>query len=75
MITERLKAFVERAGQLPPEEQNRLVDEIEDLLDDAEWHTLLADPRSGSVLDTLISEAKRSPKLPWPMPADIGDNS
>ena len=46
MITDRLKAFVERAGQLPPEEQNRLVDEIEDLLDDAEWHTLLADPRS-----------------------------
>ena len=75
MITDWLKAFVERAEQLPPEEQNRLVDEIEDLLDEADWHTLLADPRSISALDTLISEAKQSPKRPWPTPADLGDNS
>jgi hypothetical protein len=73
MITERLKAFIERAEQLPPDQQDHLVDEIEDLLDDAEWHGLIADPRSGPVLDALIAQAKQSPKHPWPTPADMGD--
>lgn len=74
MVTERLKALVARAEQLSPEEQNRLADAIEDLLDDAEWHALLADPRSEAVLDRLIAEAKQSPRRPWPTPADLGDS-
>ncbi|WIG58045.1 MAG: hypothetical protein OJF49_000790 [Ktedonobacterales bacterium] len=73
MMTERLKTFMELAEQLPPDEQERLIDEIEDLLDNAQWHALLADPRSGPVLDDLLAEAKRSPKRPWPTPADMGD--
>jgi hypothetical protein len=73
MITEHLKALLERIEQLPPEMQNKLADEIEDILDDAEWHTLLADPRSGPVLDDLIAQAKRSPKRPWPTSVDAGD--
>ena len=66
MITERLKAFIERVEQLPPEQQDHLIDEIEDLLDDAEWRGLIADPHSGPVLDGLIAQAKQSPKRPWP---------
>ncbi|HEX5440446.1 MAG TPA: hypothetical protein VFW76_06150 [Ktedonobacterales bacterium] len=31
---------------------------------------LLADPRSGPVLDDLIAQAKRSPKRPWPVLVD-----
>lgn len=73
MMTERLRAFVERAEQLPPEQQDRLIEDIEDILDEAEWHTLLADPRSGPVLDTLIARAKESAKRPWPTPEDMGD--
>ena len=73
MMTERFKALVDRAERLPPDAQNRLADEIEDLLDNAEWHALLADPRSGPVLDELIAEAKQSPRRPWPTPADMGD--
>lgn len=73
MLIERLKMFEERVEQLPPEKQNRLVDEMEDLLDSAEWHALLADPRSGPVLDTLLAEAKPSPRLPWPSSADVDD--
>ena len=73
MITERLKAFIERVEQLSPEQQEHLVDEIEDLLDDAEWRGLIADPRSGPVLDALIAQAKHAPKRPWPTPADMGD--
>ena len=72
MITEHLKALMERIEQLPPEMQNKLADEIEDILDDAEWHALLADPRSGPVLDDLIAQAKRSPKRPWPTLGDMG---
>ena len=73
MITDQFKALVERIEQLPPDEQNRIAEEIEDTLDNAEWHALLADPRSEVVLDALLAEAKQSPKLPWPTPADIGD--
>jgi hypothetical protein len=75
MISEGLKAFIERAEHLPPDQQDHLVDEIEDLLDDAEWHGLIADPRSGPVLDALIAQAKQSPKRPWPTPADRGMRS
>ncbi|MGH2515631.1 MAG: hypothetical protein ACRDHP_08245 [Ktedonobacterales bacterium] len=73
MIADRLKTFLERAEQLPPKEQDRLVEEIENLLDDAEWHALLSDPRSGTVLDELIAQAQQSPKRPWPTAADMGD--
>jgi hypothetical protein len=75
MMTERFRAFIAKAEQLPPDEQDHLVDEIEDLLDNAEWHALLADPRSGPVLDELIAEAKRSPKRSWPTPTDMGDEA
>ena len=74
MIADRLKSFLERAEQLPVEQQERLIEEIEDLLDDAEWHALLSDPRSGPVLDELIAEARQSPKRPWPTATDMGDD-
>lgn len=71
MITDHLKALMERIEQLPPDLRNKLAEEREDILDDSEWHALLADPRSGPVLDELIAQAKRSPKRPWPTPGDI----
>ena len=74
MITEHLKTLIERIEQLPPDLQAKLAEEIEDILDDAEWHALLADPRSDAALDDLIAQAKRSPKRPWPTPQDIGDD-
>lgn len=74
MITERMKTLIERIEQLPPELQAKLAEEIEDILDDAEWHTLLADPRSDSALDDLIAQAKRSPKRPWPTLHGVRDD-
>lgn len=65
MITEHLKTLIERIEQLPPDLQTKLAEEIEDILDNAEWHALLADPRSGPALDDLIAQAKQSPKRPW----------
>ena len=66
MLTDRLKLFVERIEQLPPEEQDRLLEQIEDALDDAQWHALLADRRSSVVFDDLITRARQSRKRPWP---------
>jgi len=66
MVMDRLKAVVKRIEQLPPEERERLLEQIEDALDNAQWHALLADPRSGPALDALIARAKQSPKRPWP---------
>lgn len=74
MMTERFRALVERVEQLPPTEQNHIAEEIEEALDSAEWHALLADPGSPAVLDALIAEAKQSPKRPWPTLADMGDS-
>lgn len=73
MITEHLKALMDRIEQLPPDAQNELAEEIEDILDEAEWRALLSDPRSGPVLDDLIAQAKRSPRRVWPTAADMGD--
>ncbi len=70
-MTERLRAFLERAEQLPPDAQERLIEEIEDVLDNAEWHVLLADPRSSPVLDELIAQAQQSRKRPWPTLASV----
>ena len=73
MLTERLKAALESAEQLPPEAQDKLAEEIECAIDDAIWKALLADPRSGPMLDQMIEEAKQGPLLPFPTPADMGD--
>ena len=51
----RKKAVVKRIEQLPPEEQERLLQQIEDALDNAQWQALLTDPRSGLALDALIA--------------------
>lgn len=66
MVTDRLKAVVKRIERLPPAERERLLEQIEDALDNAQWHALLADPRSGPALDTLIARARQSPKRLWP---------
>jgi hypothetical protein len=73
MLTERLKAALESAEQLPPDAQEELAQAIERAIDNAIWKALLADPRSGPVLDEMIEEAKRGPLLPFPTPADMGD--
>lgn len=73
MLTERLKATLESAEQLPSEAQDKLVEEIESAIDNAIWDAQLNDPQYDHVLDQLIEEAKRGPLLPLPTPADMGD--
>jgi hypothetical protein len=47
-------------------DEDALEDALEDARDNAQWRALLADPRSGPLLDELIARARQSPKHPWP---------
>jgi len=66
MMTERLKAFVDGASQLPPEAQDKLVAQIESALDNARWDAQMRSEHDLVVLRALADEARREPKLPFP---------
>ena len=75
MITDRLRAAVEDATDIPPEAQDQLAARIEawlDALDDALWDQQFADPRSQAVFAELAAQAQQGPFLPS-APADMGD--
>ncbi len=78
MITERLadrlKAVTDHAGQLSPEAQDELAEQITTALDNAVWDSQLRDPAHLAVLRELAEEARRPPKLPIPKPSDPGDD-
>ncbi len=73
MLIERLQSVVDLLAQLPSEQQERLAEELEDIIDEALWDAQFADPRSEAFFDTLVAQAKRGPLLPFPKPADMGD--
>jgi hypothetical protein len=73
MLADRLKSAFEQAQKLPPEAQDRIAEEIERAIDNAQWDAELNDPQYDEVLRELIEEAKREPSLPFPTPSDIGD--
>jgi len=66
MMTERLKAFVDGASQLPPDAQDKLVAQIESALDNARWDAQMRSEHDLVVLRALADEARREPKLPFP---------
>ena len=66
MMTERLKAFIDGASQLPPEAQDKLVAQIESALDNARWDAQMRSEHDLVVLRALADEARREPKLPFP---------
>lgn len=74
MLIERLQTVVDTMAQLAPEQQERLADALEDVLDEALWDAQFADPRSEAFFDELAAEARRGPLHPFPTPADMGDD-
>ena len=73
MLNERLKAALDSAAQLPPEVQDKVAAQIESAVRNALWDAQLSDPHYDDVISELIEEAKRGPQLPFPTPADMGD--
>jgi len=73
MLNERLKAALDSAAQLPPEVQEKVAAQIESAVRNALWDAQLNDPQYDDVIRELIEEAKRGPQLPFPTPADMGD--
>ena len=74
MLIERLQTAVDSLAQLPTEQQERLAEELEDIIDEALWDAQFADPRSEAFFDTLVAQAQKGPLLPFPTPADMGDD-
>ena len=75
-MTDRLRAAVQSASDIPPVAQDQLAVQIEawlDALDDALWDQQYADPRSQAVFAELAAQAQEGPFLPFPTPADMGD--
>ncbi len=73
MLIERLQTAVEHLSQLAPEQQERLAEQIEDILDEALWDAQFADPRAEDFFDKLVADAQGGPLRPLPTPADMGD--
>ena len=74
MLTEKLQSVVNNMAQLPPEQQEKLAEQIADILDEALWDAQFADPRSEAFFDELVAEAEQRPLRPFPTPADMGDD-
>lgn len=71
MISDKLRAVLAQAEQLPLDVQDKLADALAEVLDDALWQAQFSDPRSGPALDRLIDKAKQGPWLPWPTEDDV----
>ena len=75
MLTERLKAVMDSAAQLPPAVQDRLAEEIESAIDNAVWDAELDDPQYDHLIEALIARARKQDPLPLLTPADMGDET
>ncbi len=73
MLIERLQSVVDHLAQLTVEQQEQLAQQLEDTLDEALWNAQFADPRAEGFFDELVTQASQTPLLPFPTPADMGD--
>jgi hypothetical protein len=73
MITERLQKAIERAAQLPPEEQDKLAAQLESAVRNALWDAQLNDPSNDHIIEALIAEARAQEPLPFPKPKNWTD--
>jgi len=72
MLSERIRAAVERAANLPAELQERVASEIESAIDNAVWDAQLRDPANRPIHEALIAEALAGPALPPPTAEELG---
>lgn len=68
MLTERLKAAIERAAQLPPDAQEKVAAQLESAIANALWDADLNDPANDKWLAEWIAEARRDETVGFPYP-------
>lgn len=64
MIDERLHALLLSLEQLPPEDQQRLADQIEEWPDDIEWKRILNEPGHDALYDAAMDEIRKGETKP-----------
>ncbi|HEX6122786.1 MAG TPA: hypothetical protein VFY89_06485, partial [Ktedonobacterales bacterium] len=69
MITDRMRALIERIEHLPAETQDQLAEQIAATLEERHWQELLTDPARLARLRALAEEAMEDEVLPFPQPA------
>lgn len=73
MLIERLQIVMDTVSHLTPEQQEKVAQQIEEVLDESLWDAQFADPRSEAFFDELVADAQRGPRLPFPTPTDMSD--
>jgi uncharacterized protein (DUF2267 family) len=68
MITDRLRAVVDSAAQLPPEAQDKVAAQLERAVRNALWDAQLGDPQYDHILEELIARADEQEPLHFPVP-------
>lgn len=73
MLTDKLQLVIDDMAQLKPEQQDKLAEQIADIVNEALWDAHFTDPCSEAFFDELVAEAKQGPLRPFPTPSDMGD--
>ena len=68
MLTERLKAAIESATQLPPDAQEKIAAQLESAIANALWDADLDDPVNDEWLAEWIAEARQDETVDFPLP-------
>lgn len=69
MLTERLKAAIESATQLPPDAQEKVAAQLENAIANALWDADLNDPENDEWLAEWIEEARQDETVDFPLPS------
>jgi hypothetical protein len=68
MLTERLKAAIESATQLPPDAQEKVAAQLESAIANARWDADLNDAGNDAWLNEWIAEARQDETVEFPTP-------
>jgi hypothetical protein len=72
MLTERLKAVIDSAAQLPAEAQDKLAAQLEAAIANALWDADLNNPQNDAWLQEWIAEARQDETVDFPRPRVSG---
>jgi hypothetical protein len=64
MLDERLQALLQDLEQLPPQDQQRLADHIEEWLDRNEWARVLSEPGPDALYEAALEEMRQGKTEP-----------